>query len=206
MSKSEIDYHKLILAGIAESSGQESDAQFVDPNWVKSLGIRAANVGAMLRKEFPRWVVEPICDMELAAAKTDHSKYTLDGVKLPSVNGAKRVHVVAFDYDLAPLEYLEKLTQHGLRPCSEGPSYLAGLMARVPREEMPVELQRKWIVAAGPGNIIRLNFLGKPPSGYLYAAIAPNDHCSFDIIEVPPVLYFPTHWDTRWAFLAEDLS
>lgn len=182
-----LNYRELILAGITENGGQESDLQFIDPAWIKTLGIKAANAGMAFRKEFPRWNVEPICDMVVAIEKSHHS----DGIhdkkfRLPRASGTKRVHIVAFDTGLAPLEYLDRLAGHRLQPCIGGPSYLAGLMSYIPRGEMPPKLQQRWIVAAGPQNLIRVDFMGKPKSGYMYASIAPNGHCSFDICDVPP--------------------
>ncbi len=207
MEKPIIDYRELILEGIRENGGLEKDIEHLDPAWLKALGVRAANAGALLRKEFPSWVVEPICDIRLATERAGLNNRTFDkNLKLPFAQGAKRVYVAEFNIPLKPLEYLEKLAGHGLQPCIGGPSYLAGLMAQVPRKEMPPEIRNKWIVAAGPKNSIQVDFMGKISSKYFHTATAPNGYCDFAACHIPPYEVFPTHWETNWAFLAEKLN
>ncbi len=200
------DYRKLILTGIKENGGSDEDIKYVDQEWLKFLGMRAANVGAMLRKEFPSWIIAPVCDIETVIKRSRHSLGSFaQDLALPEARGEKRIYVAFFEGALQPMEYLDRLRYHGLQPCSDGPSYLAGLMVSVPREEMPVEIKDKWIVATGRDNIVNTTFINRPHRGYLYAAEAPSGRQYFDSCGIPPSNPFPKYWDNRWAFLAEKI-
>lgn len=82
---------------------------------------------------FPSWVVKPI--------KYENS----------NAEGEKRVFVVPFELD-SERNKTAFLSKHGLKPCLNGPSYLMGLMVKIPKGEMPEEIRDKFIVAAEPDN------------------------------------------------------
>ena len=198
-----LNYEELILEGITGAGGLPEDIEHVRQEWLTELGTKAANIGAKKRMKFPSWMVEPMDDVEKALKQghyTDHYGFiTNKTVKLPKAEGKKRLYVVPFYRNIGEKEYATLLAEHNLKPCKNGPSYLAGLMAQVPESEMPEELKGKYIVAAEPDN---KNSVFQDECGFRCFLFVLRHGGAHRLLGLAFIDF--GDWGGFWAFLAEE--
>lgn len=195
---------QLILNGIIQNGGVEEDINQLDPLWLNEIGIRCSNKAAMLRHEFPSWIVEPVCALPALHQRLgDCISFLEDTWKIPKSEGSKRVYVAYFDRNIHHTHLLDLLHQHGLKPCVDGPSYLLGLIARMRVADFPEEIRGRSIVAIGTGNLIHGRQLGHHDASYLEADVAPNGARSISTTFVPNSA--TQSWSHRTAYLAEKI-
>ena len=199
-----IDYESLILKGIIEAGGQTEDITLLTEDDLVALGRMAAERVIKKRKKFSSWEVEPICDVNDAYARGQYTdKYdwiTRKTVPLPKATGKKRVFIVPFNRTIGETEFVKLLAEHDLKPCVNGASYLAGLMAKVPESEMQGELANKHIIAAEPDNpsAVFQNRYGSR----CFLCVRRSDGGARRRLSLANVEY--GDWDGHCAFLAEE--